>query len=161
MKAFKYFDLNNNGTVEPEEFAKAIEKIGIMIPTKKVSIAQPIRGERAHLGFVLGCPLMDMGKILIKNFIYRIWTPSSTYMMLIRVELSTTRNSPQECLEPQPQVDHPRRAAVAATPRTSSASLDPSWLLGELEVSLVSESSSASWMTTTQEAWTCMSSQRL
>ena len=37
MKAFKYFDLNNNGTVEPEEFAKAIEKIGIMIPTRQVS----------------------------------------------------------------------------------------------------------------------------
>ena len=37
MKSFKYFDLNNNGTVEPEEFAKAIEKIGIMIPTKQVS----------------------------------------------------------------------------------------------------------------------------
>jgi Ca2+-binding EF-hand superfamily protein len=37
LKAFKYFDLNNNGTVEPEEFAKAVEKIGIMIPTKQVS----------------------------------------------------------------------------------------------------------------------------
>ena len=37
-KAFKYFDLNDNGTVEPDEFAKAIEKIGIQIPTKKVSI---------------------------------------------------------------------------------------------------------------------------
>ena len=37
MKAFKYFDLNNNGIVEPEEFAKAIEKIGIMIPTKQVT----------------------------------------------------------------------------------------------------------------------------
>jgi len=37
MKAFKYFDLNNNGVVEPEEFAKAIEKIGIMIPTKQVT----------------------------------------------------------------------------------------------------------------------------
>lgn len=37
MKAFKYFDLNNNGTVEPDEFAKAIEKIGIMIPTQQVS----------------------------------------------------------------------------------------------------------------------------
>jgi len=36
-KAFKYFDLNNSGTVEPDEFAKAIEKIGIMIPTKQVS----------------------------------------------------------------------------------------------------------------------------
>lgn len=35
MKCFKYFDLNDNGTVEPDEFAKAIEKIGIMIPTKQ------------------------------------------------------------------------------------------------------------------------------
>lgn len=34
LKAFKYFDLNNNGTVEADEFAKAIEKIGIMIPTQ-------------------------------------------------------------------------------------------------------------------------------
>ena len=37
VKSFKYFDLNDNGTVEPDEFAKAIEKIGIMIPTKQVS----------------------------------------------------------------------------------------------------------------------------
>jgi len=37
MRAFKYFDLNSNGTVEPGEFAKAIEKCGIMIPTKQVS----------------------------------------------------------------------------------------------------------------------------
>jgi Ca2+-binding EF-hand superfamily protein len=37
QKAFKYFDLNNSGNVEPDEFAKAIEKIGIMIPTKQVS----------------------------------------------------------------------------------------------------------------------------
>jgi len=35
LKSFKYFDLNDNGTVEPEEFAKAIEKIGIQIPTKQ------------------------------------------------------------------------------------------------------------------------------
>lgn len=27
--------MNNSGTVDPEEFAKAIEKIGIMIPTKQ------------------------------------------------------------------------------------------------------------------------------
>jgi hypothetical protein len=38
MKAFKYFDLNDNGVVEPDEFAKAIEKIGIQIPTKQVCI---------------------------------------------------------------------------------------------------------------------------
>jgi len=35
IRSFKYFDLNNNGSIEPEEFAKAIEKIGIMIPTKQ------------------------------------------------------------------------------------------------------------------------------
>jgi Ca2+-binding EF-hand superfamily protein len=34
-KSFKYFDLNNSGAVEPDEFAKACEKIGIMIPTKQ------------------------------------------------------------------------------------------------------------------------------
>jgi Ca2+-binding EF-hand superfamily protein len=38
MKSFKYFDLDNSGQVEPEEFAKAIEKIGIIIPTKAVRI---------------------------------------------------------------------------------------------------------------------------
>jgi Ca2+-binding EF-hand superfamily protein len=37
MKAFKYFDLNDNGVVEPQEFAKVVEKIGIQIPTKRVS----------------------------------------------------------------------------------------------------------------------------
>ena len=36
-KSFKYFDLNDNGVVEPDEFAKAIEKIGIQIPTQRVS----------------------------------------------------------------------------------------------------------------------------
>ena len=39
LKSFKYFDLNNNGTVEPDEFAKAVEKIGIMIPTQQVSVS--------------------------------------------------------------------------------------------------------------------------
>ena len=48
MKSFKYFDLNNNGTVEPEEFAKAIEKIGIMIPTKQVSNTPHFTGEIRH-----------------------------------------------------------------------------------------------------------------
>ena len=37
QKAFKYFNLNNSGDVDPNEFQKAIEKIGIMIPTKQVS----------------------------------------------------------------------------------------------------------------------------
>ena len=35
IKAFKYFDMNNSGGVEPNEFRKTIEKIGIMIPTKQ------------------------------------------------------------------------------------------------------------------------------
>ena len=35
MRNFKYFDLNNNGSVDPQEFAKVIEKIGIVIPTKQ------------------------------------------------------------------------------------------------------------------------------
>lgn len=48
MKAFKYFDLNNNGTVEPDEFAKAIEKIGIMIPTRQVSVDEFIHGLTAR-----------------------------------------------------------------------------------------------------------------
>lgn len=42
LRSFKYFDLNNNGGVEPEEFAKAIEKIGIMIPTRQVRYFQRV-----------------------------------------------------------------------------------------------------------------------
>ncbi len=43
QSSFKYFDLNSNGkcsfvnpagTVEPEEFAKALEKIGIIFKTQ-------------------------------------------------------------------------------------------------------------------------------
>ena len=35
LKAFKYFDLNNDGTCQPEEFAKALEKVGVQINSKK------------------------------------------------------------------------------------------------------------------------------
>jgi len=52
MKAFKYFDLDNSGMVEPEEFAKAIEKIGIMIPTKQVSVF-PTLNDGVFFGIVL------------------------------------------------------------------------------------------------------------
>jgi hypothetical protein len=45
-KSFKYFDLNGNGTVEPDEFAKAVEKIGIMIPTKQVSFSTKLSNHR-------------------------------------------------------------------------------------------------------------------
>ena len=44
LKCFKYFDLNNNGTVEPDEFAKACEKIGIMIPSQQVSCDSQVVG---------------------------------------------------------------------------------------------------------------------
>ena len=51
LKAFKYFDLNDNGTVEPDEFAKAIEKIGIQIPTKQVSPLTHFMVSRAAVVF--------------------------------------------------------------------------------------------------------------
>lgn len=35
MKSFKFFDIDNSGDLSPDEFAKAIEKIGIQIPTKQ------------------------------------------------------------------------------------------------------------------------------
>ena len=44
LKCFKYFDLNNNGTVEPDEFAKACEKIGIMIPSQQVRMRTRVTG---------------------------------------------------------------------------------------------------------------------
>ncbi len=49
MKSFKYFDLNNNGTVEPDEFAKAVEKIGIMIPTRQVSAFESLISYRISM----------------------------------------------------------------------------------------------------------------
>jgi hypothetical protein len=77
MKCFKYFDLNNNGTVEPEEFAKAIEKIGIMIPTRQVSF----RTRRAKSAATF-------------KLYYRTWTPSMVSMTQITLEPSTTKSSP-------------------------------------------------------------------
>ena len=56
LKAFKYFDLNDNGVVEPDEFAKAIEKIGIQIPTRQVSIA-PLNSNHIKIWFLLPAPL--------------------------------------------------------------------------------------------------------
>jgi len=37
LKSFKYFDLNNSGTVDREEFLKTVEKIGIQIFNKQVT----------------------------------------------------------------------------------------------------------------------------
>jgi EF-hand domain len=68
MKAFKYFDLNNNGTVEPDEFAKAIEKIGIMIPT------QQVRPVPFHLSIIRFLQLRLRWSLSLRsnfNFIYR------------------------------------------------------------------------------------------
>ena len=68
MKSFKYFDLNNNGTVEPEEFAKAIEKIGIMIPTKQVTYPYKISTYQAEIRTSSGFRTTIALKILF-NFI--------------------------------------------------------------------------------------------
>jgi len=35
LQSFKYFDMDNSGSLSPAEFSKAVEKIGIMIPTKQ------------------------------------------------------------------------------------------------------------------------------
>jgi len=35
LQSFKFFDMDNSGGLNPLEFSKAIEKIGIMIPTKQ------------------------------------------------------------------------------------------------------------------------------
>ena len=69
LKAFKYFDLNNNGSVEPDEFAKAIEKIGIMIPTKQVStistrqskVKRSLPGQRP-LNLIFICNNLGLGQ---------------------------------------------------------------------------------------------------
>ena len=69
LKAFKYFDLNNNGSVEPDEFAKAVEKIGIMIPTKQVStihtrqskVKRSLPGQRP-LNLIFICNNLGLGQ---------------------------------------------------------------------------------------------------
>ena len=66
MKAFKYFDLNDNGVVEPDEFAKAIEKIGIQIPTRQVSYQNfstahtPICTSTEHFCSFLSCFIFNI-----------------------------------------------------------------------------------------------------
>lgn len=35
LKNFKYFDLNNDGELNVVEFGKALEKLGIIIPTRQ------------------------------------------------------------------------------------------------------------------------------
>ena len=127
LKSFKYFDLNNNGTVEPEEFAKAIEKIGIMIPTKQVS---PLPSNFHLVKFSEAFSLFRspiLAKILIKIFIYRILTLSSAFMMLIEVELLTIKSLPLESLEHQPKEAHHKRAVVelVETPRIYLKNLGP------------------------------------
>lgn len=36
MNGFKFFDMDNSGTVDRNEFHKSIEKLGIMIPSQNV-----------------------------------------------------------------------------------------------------------------------------
>lgn len=70
LKAFKFFDTNNSGTLDAAEFAKAIEKIGIMIPTKNVS-----ESKNEDITF------------------YRTSMPSSVFMTLMVQVSSPTENS--------------------------------------------------------------------
>jgi len=69
IKSFKYFDLNNNETVEPDEFAKAIEKIGIMIPTKQVSNKFGSQTQLQYLEFSKLFP-NDYPALFFKNISY-------------------------------------------------------------------------------------------
>ena len=86
MKSFKYFDLNNNGIVEPEEFAKAIEKIGIMIPTKQVNnfLLQTALDPNVDLVLLYLC-----GEI---NNNFRILMPSFQSMTPRKMDTSTTKS---------------------------------------------------------------------
>ena len=68
LKAFKFFDINNSGDLCPEEFAKAIEKIGIMIPTRQVSFILLFKWE--------GCFLFEVSVWRIRSnyFAERVFT---------------------------------------------------------------------------------------
>ena len=95
MRAFKYFDLNNNGIVEPDEFAKAIEKIGIMIPTRQVSFC----GLNCfNPDSLMNRPQIILSKCYAHNFV-RIWMPSLLFTILIIVAVSTTKSFQRICLE--------------------------------------------------------------
>ena len=88
LKAFKYFDLNNSNTLEPEEFAKAIEKIGIMIPTRQVKYssfnictiftATEVKAVRILVAFAhFGDTSVNSFNLFVMN---RISMPFSAYM---------------------------------------------------------------------------------
>jgi len=93
MKCFKYFDLNNNGTVEPEEFAKAIEKIGIMIPTRQVSSLD--------------------ARLFAATFklYYRTWIPFLVYTTLMALDQLTTKSSLSHCTAEMSPKDLHKKAA--------------------------------------------------
>lgn len=158
MKSFKYFDLNNNGTVEPEEFAKAIEKIGIMIPTRQVRIL-------INLFTVCEGPeAFDFVKPLryaeVLNIIYRIWTPSSTYTTQTEVALLTIKSSDLPFSAKRSQEVHPPREAQVHQTKAQRSLQESSLTSSHPEVqeeSLASASSSESWTITTQEPSICTS----
>ena len=58
VKCFKYFDLNGNGTVECEEFRKAVEKLGVTFDfTVGAAASPPPAGADHHL------PLLRQGRV--------------------------------------------------------------------------------------------------
>ncbi len=137
MKAFKYFDLNNNGTVEPDEFAKAIEKIGIMIPTRQVSLDS------------FGLVFFPLDLLII----IRIWMRYLASTMQINLAHLTIKNLRVEFSAVKSLADPLLRdeAVVVQTPKTLLPSSSKNSHQEVPEASLVSESSSASWMTITPD----------
>ena len=136
MKSFKYFDLNNNGTVEPDEFAKAIEKIGIMIPTKEVSIDQTIILHRILMFSLVSMILMEVDLLTTKSFLLLFMEDQTLHLQLAEIEGQKILKNWRAYLE------------------TSFAQEEP-------EVSLVSKDSSRLWMITDQSLSTSTNSPRL
>ena len=135
MKSFKYFDLNNNGTVEPDEFAKAIEKIGIIIPTKEVSINQRLILNRILMFSLVSMILMEVDLLTIKSFLLLFMEDQTLPLQLAEIE--------------DPKILKNWRAHL----ETSFAQEEP-------EVSLVSKDNSRSWMIMDQSLSTSTSSLR-
>ena len=118
LKAFKYFDLNNNGTVEPDEFAKAVEKIGIMIPTRQVRSPST----EAVMAVALCSDLFKLIQVSIYFLVsssYRIWTLFTTSTTRMALALLTTVSSPAK--SSRETLVAPPLVAVPAVRTSSSA----------------------------------------
>ncbi len=79
LRAFKYFDLSGEGSVDPAEFAKAVEKMGVLIPTQKVRdkifISPQLRTEqfRIYKPFSVFMIWMAQAELTIKSSQQLLW----------------------------------------------------------------------------------------